>query len=209
MAGSPNRVRIDERRSATVREILSAAWDGAAELGLAGLTLRAVAARVGMRPPSLYGYFASKNALYSTMFEQAWLDCQTAMERVAAGAPTEPRARLLAAAQAYFDFSVADVPRYQLMNVNAVPGFRPEPQAYAAAQRTYAFMLEQLPLRDPGRTGDTADADVYTALLAGLISQQLANEPGGVRWRRQLPRVIAMFADDLGLPRADTAQEAP
>jgi hypothetical protein len=44
------------------------------------------------------------------------------------------------------------------------------------------------------------DADIYTALLGGLVNQQLANDPGGQRWRRLIPRVIAMFADDLGLP---------
>ena len=41
---------------------------------------------------------------------------------------------------------------------------------------------------------------MYTALISGLISQQLANEPGGRRWRRLIPRVMTMFADDIGLP---------
>ena len=44
------------------------------------------------------------------------------------------------------------------------------------------------------------DTDIYTALLGGLVNQQLANDPGGQRWRRLIPRVISMFADDLGLP---------
>ena len=48
-------------------------------------------------------------------------------------------------------------------------------------------------------TGDE-DADIYTALIGGLVNQQLANDPGGQRWRRLIPRVICMFADDLGLP---------
>jgi hypothetical protein len=54
-------------------------------------------------------------------------------------------------------------------------------------------------LRGLGITGDE-DADVYTALLGGLVNQQLANDPGGQRWRRLIPRVMSMFADDLGLP---------
>ena len=44
------------------------------------------------------------------------------------------------------------------------------------------------------------DADIYTALIGGLVSQQLANDPGGQRWRRLIPRVVSMFADDLGIP---------
>jgi hypothetical protein len=43
-------------------------------------------------------------------------------------------------------------------------------------------------------------ADIYTAIVGGLVNQQLANDPGGDRWRRLVPRVIGMFADDLGLP---------
>lgn len=55
-------------------------------------------------------------------------------------------------------------------------------------------MQQHLPLTEQ------ADADVYTALISGLISQQLAKDPGGQRWRRLIPRVISMLADDLGLP---------
>ena len=51
------------------------------------------------------------------------------------------------------------------------------------------------------------DADLFTALISGLISQQLANDPGGQRWRRLIPRVISMFADDLDLPRIDQPRE--
>ena len=83
------------------------------------------------------------------------------------------------------------------MDVNVVPNFQPSPEAYAPAVQAYNLMLDQL--RGMGITRDE-DADVYTALIGGLVSQQLANDPGGQRWRRLIPRVISMFADDLGLP---------
>lgn len=197
MVGTPTPSRISVRREAARREILAAAWDSAHEHGLAALTLRDVAARVGMAPPSLYGYVPNKNAIYSAMFEQAWLDYHASLEQLATRAPTDPRARLLAGAEHFLDFAAADLARYQLMNTSAVPDFRPSEQAYAAAQRAYDFGLGQLPITDP------ADGDVYTALLAGLASQQLANDPGGDRWRRLLPRIITMFADDLGLPPSE------
>jgi len=38
----------------------------------------------------------------------------------------------------------------------------------------YGVMLDQL--RDLGITADE-DADIYTALLGGLVNQQLANDP--------------------------------
>jgi hypothetical protein len=36
--------------------------------------------------------------------------------------------------------------------------------------------------------------------VAGVISQQLANEPGGTRWVRLLPRLVDMYADAVGVP---------
>ena len=72
MTALPNRDRLAERREATRREILDAAWEIAHRDGLAALTLRAVAERIGMRSPSLYTHFESKNAIYDAMFGQAW-----------------------------------------------------------------------------------------------------------------------------------------
>jgi hypothetical protein len=47
---------------------------------------------------------------------------------------------------------------------------------------------------------DEAAADLYTALIAGLVDQQWANDPEGARWRRLLDRTIDMYADEMGLP---------
>jgi hypothetical protein len=44
-----------------------------------------------------------------------------------------------------------------------------------------------------------ADLDLWTSLLAGAIDQQLANDRNGTRWRRQLPRLVDMFADEVGI----------
>jgi AcrR family transcriptional regulator len=193
----PNRNRLAERREATRLEILSAAWDAARETSLPGLTLRDVAARVGMQPPSLYSHFASKNAIYDAMFEQAWRQYLVHVTALAEHLPDQPRARLIALAEDYFDWAVADVTRHQLMDQHILAGFRPTEQAYAPSLECYALL--QRNLRAAGITTDDA-ADLYTALLAGLVSQQLANDPGGQRWRRLIPRVMSMFADDLGLP---------
>ena len=193
----PNRDRRTERHEAIRREIIDAAWDAAHETSVAGLTLRDIATRVGMQQPSLYSHFASKQAIYDAMFKQAWQafldDAKSAVGRL----PAEPRARLTAIAEHYFDFAVADLPRHQLMDVNVVPNFQPSPEAYAPAVEVYNLMLGQL--RGMGIARDE-DADINTALIGGLVNQQLANDPGGQRWRRLIPRVMNMFTDDLGLP---------
>lgn len=203
MLGTPNRDRRAEYRSETRRDILAAAWEIARAEGLAAITLRAVAARVGMQAPSLYTHFDSKNAIYDAMFEQGWADYIEAMEAVYARLPAEPRDALKLVAATFFDFSVSDPARYHLTNRQSVPGFRPSAAAYAPAVRALALGREYL-----GGIGvtDEAGVDLFTALVGGLIDQQLANEPGGNRWRRLLDRVIDMYADEMGLPRVAGAQ---
>jgi AcrR family transcriptional regulator len=193
----PNRDRRAERREATRREILDAAWLIARQEGLPAVTLRAVAARVGMRAPSLYSHFASKNAIYDAMFRQAWTEFDAAAAACYPGLPASPRAALAGAAKLFFDFSVSDLARYQLMNQRTIPGFEPSPESFAPAERALdrlRSLLAGLGLRDP------AALDLYTAVIGGLIDQQLANDPGGTRWQRLLGRAVGMYATEMGLP---------
>ena len=89
------------------------------------------------------------------------------------------------------------VARNQLMNQATIPDFRPSPEAYAQSVAVYQRMEREMSAIG---VGAQSDLDLWTALLAGVISQQLANDPGGTRWRRQLPRLVDMFADEVGVP---------
>jgi AcrR family transcriptional regulator len=192
--------RKARRRAAVRQEIIDAAWAVAGEHGLAGLTLRGVAERIGMRPPSLYAHFSSKNAIYDAMFGQAWLaylDIQQADDARLEDLP--PREALKATARGFFDFCVADPARYQLMNQRTIPDFRPSDESYAPALQVMRNLRRHLTAA--GITDPDA-ADLFTALVGGLIDQQLANDPGGDRWRRLLDRAIDMYADEMGLPRS-------
>jgi len=193
----PNRDRQAERREATRQEILEAAWDVAREQGLATLTLREVATRVGMRAPSLYSHFPAKHAIYDAMFGQAWEEFERVATALLDRLPDDPRATLQICATTYFDFATADLPRHQLMNQRTVPGFEPSQESYAPAVRVLDLMRSILT-----RVGvqDSAAIDLWTAVLAGMIEQQWANDPGGNRWRRLLDRAVDMFADEMGLP---------
>ena len=198
MSALPNRDRRTERREATRREILDAAWEIARRDGLSAVTLREVAARIGMRSPSLYSHFDSKNAIYDAMFAEAWRELCEVLDALQP-LPAAPRPAMLAGAEAFFDFAVADLARYQLMNQRTIPGFQPSPEAYAASVAAYERMRAVL-----GRSGVSAqaDLDLWTAVVGGLVDQQLANDPGGTRWRRQLPRLVDMYCDETGVPGA-------
>lgn len=196
MLDTPIRDRRAERRASTRLEILDAAWAIAREKGLANLTLRDVGTRVGMRAPSLYSYFESKNAIYDAMFGQAWSGCLAGLDELEPALPPSPRAALKALARAFFEYAVADPARNQLMNQRAVPGFVPSAEAYAPAVE----VLDRTRARLARWGVPGADyLDLYTAIIGGLINAQQANDPGGDRWARLIDQAIDMFADHAGL----------
>lgn len=186
-----------KRREVARSEILSAAWDAARENGLAAITLRDVAARVGMQAPSLYSYFDSKHAIYDAMFGQAWSEYDEIERGLEERLPASPRAALKVGVRAFFEFCVTDPARHQLMNLRVIPNFTPSPESYAPSVRVFERLRRQL--SEFGVTEDT-DVDLMTAVIAGLIDQQLANDPGGDRWGRLLDRAMDMYADQVGLP---------
>jgi AcrR family transcriptional regulator len=197
--GTQKRDRIAERREAASQEILDAAWAVAREKGLAELTLRDVAERVGMQPPSLYSYFSSKNDICDAMFRQAWLEAEDMQTEAIATAPEAPRARVQHLIRYFFDFGAADLARYQLMNQRTIPGFEPSAEAFAPSQRTVQVSVEAL--AELGIT-DRGDVEILFALIGGLVDQQLANDPGGTSRSVLLERAIDMWADGVGLPAA-------
>lgn len=178
-------------------EILDAAWEIARDKGLANLTLRDVAARIGMRAPSLYSYFASKNDIYDAMFGQSWAAYLAIVDEMDGTLPRSPREALKVMSRAFFDFAVADLARNQLMNLRILPGFVPSDESYAPSvavlQRAQGY-FSSFGIKDPG------SLDIYVALIGGMADAQQANDPGGDRWSKLLDEAIDMFADHLGLP---------
>ncbi|HEX3979859.1 MAG TPA: helix-turn-helix domain-containing protein, partial [Acidimicrobiales bacterium] len=67
-AGAAPGDRRARRRRETITEILDIALAVMAEEGVNGLSLAEVARRLGVRPPSLYKYFASIMAVYDALF---------------------------------------------------------------------------------------------------------------------------------------------
>jgi AcrR family transcriptional regulator len=205
MLDTPSRDRRSERRTETRSEILTAAWAVARDSGLANLTLRDVAQRVGMRAPSLYSYFASKNDIYDAMFGQAWTEILQIAGESLATLPKSPRAGLKVIGRTFFEFAVADLARNQLMNQRTIPGFEPSESSYRPAIETL-----ELARRELARYGipEPRHLDLYTALVGGLIDAQQANEPGGDRWGGLLDEAIDMFADHVGLPPEESTRRS-
>ena len=196
MLGTPTRNRISERREATRREILAAAWDMAREVGLAQLTLRDVAERVGMRAPSLYTHFDSKLAIYDAMFGQAWTEYELTLDRWRPSSPTILAPRSTRSPRHFYDFAVADHPRYQLMNERVIPGFEPSPAALAPSLRVF-----ERGRRNVLALGGISEDQfvIWVSLLGGLVNQHFANDPDGTRFSDLLPVAVDLWADAVGL----------
>jgi len=195
MLGTPKRDRRAERREHTRAEILQAAWDLAADEGLAAISLRDLARRVGMQAPSLYSYFDSKHAIYDAMFAQGaqeFLDRQHALEIT--GDVDDPLREVKAGMHGYVDFCVENPVRYQLMFQRTIPGFEPSPESYAisiAALEETRRRLARIGFDDP------EVLDLLTAIGSGLTSQQLSNDPGGDRWTRLVDEAMEMFFEHV------------
>src|SRR6476661_3507166 len=199
MSGTPNghrdeapEGRVALRRKRTEDEIVAAAWDLVHEHGLGSLSMRDLGDRVGMKAQSLYSYFASKNDIYDAMFREGQIAFAEAMampdDDVEPGEPTRARLRLVA--KRFFDFCTADTARYQLMFQRVIPDFEPSPDSYALAvdhlEKTRAR------IRAAGFDSDR-HLDLWTAMLTGLVDQQISNDPGGKRWQRRIDDAVDMF----------------
>ena len=66
------RSRVFDRRQRTTDEVLATALAVMNDAGASGLSLGEVAKRMGMRTPSLYGYFPSKAAVCDELFARGW-----------------------------------------------------------------------------------------------------------------------------------------
>ena len=203
MTGTVAPDRRQRRRQETIEQVLDIAVEVMAEQGVAGLTLGEVARRMGIRPPSLYSYFDGKNALYDALFERGWRDLLATMRAVeAASDGRDLVADLLASESAFVRWAVEHPAYAPLMFWRPVPGFVPSERAYAPATELERMAREFLVvLRSAGLLRPDADLDlVYrtqTALIAGVISQQLANAPGEPfetgTFTSTLPDVVAMW----------------
>src|SRR4051812_47562139 len=190
MVVEPMRDRRAERREATKAEILDAAWELVRAEGLAALSLRDLARKVGMRAPSLYSYFDSKHAIYDALFAEGNRLIRDQIPELQPG--EDPVDAIRRRARDMVEFAAQDQARHQLLFQRTIPGFEPSAESYAIAvenlDRTRQCFVAA-GIRDPRAL------DTYTALMAGIASQQVSNDPGGRRWLRLVDDALDMYLD--------------
>jgi AcrR family transcriptional regulator len=196
MSKSDSTIEWREARRQSGREaIVDAAWDLVHAEGLASLSLRELARRAGITTPTVYAYFDSKDAIYDAIFGRAateFVDWVT--EPLEA---REPEEVLMLRAHRFVEFCTGDVVRYQLLFQRTIPNFEPSAESYAPAVRALESARECLVLN--GIT-QPKHLDLWTALLSGLVDQQVSNDPGGDRWTRLIEEAVAMFLSHTSPP---------
>ena len=178
----------EARRQSAREAIIDAAWDLVHEEGLAALSLRDLARRAGITTPTVYAYFDSKHEIYDAMFGRGATEFADWMAQPVE--TSEPATVLVAHAHRFVEFCTSDVARYQLLFQRTIPNFEPSAESYSPAVRALDTARECLALN--GIT-QSKHLDLWTALLNGLVDQQVSNDLGGDRWTRLIEEAVAMF----------------
>ena len=177
-----------KRREAKIADIVEAAWTLAQRDGLGAISLRDLAAAVGLRQPSLYVYFDSKLALYDAMFADGYRQLLRHLDdRDYAG---DPRDALVHFVRDLVLFSSSNAVRHQMLFQRTLPGFEPSSEAYAPSQE---FSRRAMALAAEAGMTSASDIDLFSAVISGMSHQQVANDPGGHRWADHAERAVDML----------------
>jgi len=188
-----------KRREAKIGNIVDAAWSLAQRDGLGAISLRDLAAAVGLRQPSLYVYFSSKLALYDAMFADGYQQLLRYLDdRDYSG---HPRDALVNFVRDLLLFSSTNPVRHQMLFQRTLPGFEPSPEAYTPSLE---FSRRAIALSAEAGITAEADIDLFSALMSGMAHQQVANDPGGHRWTDHAERAVDMLLAAAQHPTDET-----
>lgn len=121
----------EQARAETTARIVAAARRQIAEHGGGALSMRAVAREVGLVSSAVYRYFATREALLTTMIIESYGHLDAAL----AAAPTArtPARQWIALAQAFRDWGLAHPHDFQLIYGTPIPGYVAPPETIPAA----------------------------------------------------------------------------
>ncbi|WP_433331162.1 TetR/AcrR family transcriptional regulator [Spirillospora sp. CA-294931] len=146
----------ERRRAAAAQEILDAAERHVTEQGPHALSLRAVARSLGMTVQALYYYFPNRDALVTALITKAYDELADAVQVAVDAADDAGTSGLLAAAESYRRWGMANPERFQLL--------------YGAPLRHYAAPAEGPTTQAVRRMG----AIFERVLFGGYTEDQLA-----------------------------------
>ncbi|HWG73710.1 MAG TPA: TetR/AcrR family transcriptional regulator [Acidimicrobiales bacterium] len=156
-ASGGRRTRARRGEGALLREDILAATEALLlDSGdTSSLSIRAIAAAVGVTPPSIYLHFADRNELIFAVCDRRWRDLEARLEVAAAGG-ADPVERVIRRGRAYVEFGLSHPEHYRVLLMSRdtdIPG------RYA----DQALLTQRLGF-------DPLVADLRAAMEAGTLS---------------------------------------
>ncbi|WP_019643985.1 TetR/AcrR family transcriptional regulator [Novispirillum itersonii] len=180
------RARTPQEQERVRRQFLDCARRVHARDGVAGLTMRRLAAEAGYSPGTLYLYFSGRQDLLRELWSEDLSALLETMRTAVSAVGEAPASRLTALFSAYADFWWQRPDPFRAMFLEADHQFVQEREAFAAdpvVQRVNVFILDQVRLAVPAGTGPQ-DLDVIAhgmlAAVHGVISLHIGNS--GFPW---------------------------
>jgi AcrR family transcriptional regulator len=168
-------------------QILTAARDLVLEQGPKGLSMRRVAARVGISATAIYRHYRDKSALLGAVVAQGFQVFASYLFRAREG--QTPLERLVLAGQHYLRFALEQPEYYQLIFMSWFDETQPDLGAHTAhperPEPTYQFLLDRVDecIRQRVFRGEVRAEDAAIGIWAqvhGLAALYLA---GGARYQ--------------------------
>jgi AcrR family transcriptional regulator len=214
-----------ERYRRQVRaEVKDLAWQQIAEAGASGISLNAIAKKMGMSGPALYRYFANRDELMTALIGDAHRDIADVVSTAVAGEP-DAAARPAVIAHALRRWALAQPHRYFLVHGTPVPGYVAPPETLRSARRVMAALLDtfaELRARDerpldehlathrewaedhPAPPSALRRALTFWTRTHGVISLELAGQFTGMGFDPE-----QLFAEEVDVVLAESEQDVP
>lgn len=206
-------------RAAIEAEILTAAARSLAEVGAAGLSLRALARELGMVPSALYRYFASRDDLLTRLIVASFDSLGDAVDAALASAAhdsgtddpaaesSDPATRFSTIAHATRDWARGRPHEYALLYGTPVPRYHaPADVTNPAGTRVQARLLDVLATlgpTEPPSPAARAAAQTLEPLLSDPLLAPLGLDPtvvlrGTLAWNLVLGSITAELFEWYG-----------
>lgn len=144
---------------------MKAAWEAFEEGGEAALSVRDVAARVGLTPMALYRHFENRQALLDALVVEAINEWR---QRVAAIPPCNPLEWYRKIGDAYLDFALCEPRKYEAAFLVASPTALRYPDDFIAGESSAVSLQIQLLAQIAGGTTPRQSIADVLVIVAGL-----------------------------------------
>ncbi|MFE0188128.1 TetR/AcrR family transcriptional regulator [Streptomyces sp. NPDC059008] len=125
MTVTGSRGRRERLRAETTAEIKKVALDLMASGGPDAITLRAIAREMGMTANAIYGYFATRDDLVTTLINDVYTALADAVDTAWEAAPAaEPAVQIEAWAHAFRNWALVNPQGFRLIYGDPVPGYQ-------------------------------------------------------------------------------------